>query len=221
MASFVFPPISVASTLPPDAATETTLAAIDAKLAALQSTTDDIAPASVPPVASLLYGYQTSGANWDRIRVTGDNADAVGTAATGHMNAMAHGMMFNGTTWDRIRGTISTGLLVNTGVTNVVDQIDSTPLLDVSSSNIPASASAPLQVVASSAAVIRKIVSVEDIGEFIGVYTGAPASEVLLCVLPLGGGEMEVNIPAATRISLRNMKNSAITSGFISLNLLG
>lgn len=138
MSQFIYPPISVAPVLPPDAATETTLLAIEAAL--------NLAPA---------------------------------------------------------------------------DQIDSTPLLDTSSSNIPASSSAPLQVVATSAAIIRKIISVEDIGEFIGVYTGAPASEVLLCVLPLGGGEMEVNIPASTRLSLRNMKNSAITTGFIALNFLG
>jgi hypothetical protein len=111
--------------------------------------------------------------------------------------------------------------IASVGSPTVVDQIDSTPLLDVSSSNIPASASLPLQVVASTAALVSKIVSVEDIGEFIGVYTGPASSEVLLCVLPLGGGEMQVQIPASTRISLRHMKNSAITSGFISLNLLG
>lgn len=104
---------------------------------------------------------------------------------------------------------------------NVVDQIDTTPLLDTSSTNIPASASNPVAVIASTAATAYKIVSVEDIGEYIGLYTGAAMSEVLLCVLPLGGGEIDVNIPAGTRISLRNMKNAAISSGFIALNLVG
>jgi len=102
----------------------------------------------------------------------------------------------------------------------VVDQLD-VLLLDTSSTNIPASASLPLQVVASTAAVVRKIVQIDDIGEFIGVYTGAAASEVLLAIMPLGGGEMEVNIPASTRISLRNMQNSAISTGLISINFLG
>lgn len=101
------------------------------------------------------------------------------------------------------------------------DQIDTTPLLDTSSTNIPASGSSPLEVVASSAGHISKIVSVEDIGEFIGVYTGGSGSEVLACVLPLGGGEIAVNIPISTRISIRNMKNAAISSGFIALNLIG
>jgi hypothetical protein len=103
----------------------------------------------------------------------------------------------------------------------VVDQIDSTPLLDTSSTNITASTGNPVTMVASSAAVIKKIVSVEDIGEFFGIYTGVALSEVLLCVLPLGGGEIEVNIPIATRISIRHMKNTAITSGYIALNFLG
>lgn len=101
-----------------------------------------------------------------------------------------------------------------------VDQLD-TPLLNTASTNIPASASLPLQVVASTAAAVYKLVSVEDIGEFIGVYTGAVSSEVLLCVMPLGGGGMLVNIPISTRVSLRNMKNAAISSGFIAMNLLG
>lgn len=109
----------------------------------------------------------------------------------------------------------------NSSRLSVVDQIDTTPLLSVASSNIPASASSPLQIVASLAANVYKVISVEDIGEFIGLYTGAAASEVLNCVLPLGGGEVEVNIPAGTRISLRNMKNAAITTDFIALNFLG
>ncbi len=112
---------------------------------------------------------------------------------------------------------------IDTKVTRltVVDQIDTTPLLDVSVTNIPASASAPVQVVASLAAQVYKVISVEDIGEFIGLYTGAASSEVLAAVLPLGGGEVEVSIPAGTRISLRNMKNAAIVSDFIAINFLG
>lgn len=103
----------------------------------------------------------------------------------------------------------------------VIVQIDTTPLLDCASTNIPASSGNPVTVVASLAAAAKKIVSVEDIGEYIGLYTGVALSEVLYCVLPLGGGEIEVNIPIATRISLRAMKNTAITSSSIALNFLG
>lgn len=104
---------------------------------------------------------------------------------------------------------------------DVVDQIDATPVLDTSSTNIPGSASLPLEVVASTAARVRKITSVEDVGEFIGLYIGAATSEVLLAVLPLGGGDLEVDIPASTRISLRAMGASAISTGSIALNLQG
>lgn len=104
---------------------------------------------------------------------------------------------------------------------DVVDQIDTTPLLDTSSTNIPASSSSPLEIVASSAAVIKKIITVEDIGSFIGLYTGPASSEVLKAVLPLGGGEVELNIAAGVRISLRAMENSAINSGKIAINFLG
>lgn len=112
---------------------------------------------------------------------------------------------------------------ISTGTTKlgVIDQIDTTPLLDVSLSNIPASANPPLQIVASLAANCRKILSIDDIGEYIGLYIGGVGAEVLYCIMPLGGGEMEVNIPAASRISLRNMKNSAIVSDFIAINFLG
>lgn len=104
---------------------------------------------------------------------------------------------------------------------DVVDQIDTTPLLDVSSNNIPASASLPLQVVASLAADVQEVQSIEDIGEFIGLYVGAASAEVLKCVLPLGGGNVKVNLSSGDRISLRNMKNAAITTDFISINFIG
>ncbi len=103
----------------------------------------------------------------------------------------------------------------------VIDQIDTTPLLDTASTNIPASSGNPVQVVASLAAAAKKIISVEDIGEYIGLYTGPALGEILYCILPLGGGEMQVSIPAATRISLRAMNNTAITSSKIALNFLG
>lgn len=103
----------------------------------------------------------------------------------------------------------------------VVDQIDTTPLLDTSSTNIPASSGNPVTIVASLAANVTKLLSVEDIGEYIGVYTGVALSEVLVGVLPLGGGEINIEIPAATRVSLRAMENVAISSGKIAINFIG
>lgn len=104
---------------------------------------------------------------------------------------------------------------------DVVDQIDTTPLLSVAVTNIPKSSSLPVQVVASLAADTKKLIIVEDIGEFIGLYTGAAASEVLKAVLPLGGGEFDLELMAGTRVSLRHMKDTDITSDYISINFLG
>jgi hypothetical protein len=104
---------------------------------------------------------------------------------------------------------------------DVVDQIDTTPLLDTSSTNIPGSGSSPVQVVATLAANVKRILVVEDIGEYYGLYTGAAASEVLKCVIPLGGGEVPVEINSGTRISLRSMTTTAISTGKIAINFLG
>lgn len=108
----------------------------------------------------------------------------------------------------------------NTALT-VVDQIDTTPLLSVASSNIPASSANSLQIVASLAAAVKRVQTVEDIGEFLGLYSGPVATPTLLCVLPLGGGEVDVAIPAGTLVSIRHMKNTAITADYIAINFLG
>jgi hypothetical protein len=104
---------------------------------------------------------------------------------------------------------------------DIVDQIDTTPLLDTSSTNITASSGNPVEIVSSLAADVKKITIVEDIGSFIGIYTGAALSETLKAVLPLGGGELDLQIASGTRISLRAMENTAISSGKIAINFQG
>jgi len=102
-----------------------------------------------------------------------------------------------------------------------VDFIDTTPLLDVSSSNIPASANTPLTIVLSLAAAVKKLQWQDDVGEFIGVYSDPTGTPVLQTIIGPGGASAEVDIAAGTRIGLRHMKNSAITSGFIAITFLG
>lgn len=108
----------------------------------------------------------------------------------------------------------------NTQPLDVVDQLDST-LVDTSSTNIPGNASLPVEVVASLASDVKKIIVVEDIGEYYGVFTGPASSEVLKAVVPLGGGEVECEIASGTRISLRSLTTSAINSGSVAINFLG
>lgn len=120
---------------------------------------------------------------------------------------------------DTIIASVAT-IAANTALT-VVDQIDTTPLLDVSLSNIPASSASSLQIVASLAAAVKRVQTIEDIGEYLGLYSGPVATPTLLCVLPLGGGEVDVAIPAGTLVSIRHMKNTAITADYIAINFLG
>ena len=108
----------------------------------------------------------------------------------------------------------------------VVDVFD-TPLLNVNGAGpIPRSSTlgvgARLEVVASLTATCSKITIAEDIGEYIGIYTGAINAEVLKCVLPLGGGEMSIDLPAGARISIGHMKDVDLsTNTFMAITFLG
>lgn len=107
-------------------------------------------------------------------------------------------------------------------IASVKDTVDVISPIDVSSSNIPASASLPLEIIASTSADMTKIQTIEDVGEYIGLYTGAAASEVLVAILPIAGGEVDISAPAGTRLSIRHMKNTAIsTATFFAANLIG
>jgi len=104
---------------------------------------------------------------------------------------------------------------------SIVDFLD-TPLLDASSTNIPASASSPLQVVASLAAATHLIKIADTTGAFIGVYTGAAASEVLRGIINPGmDGTLPFSFPAGTRVSIRNLENTALSAGNLVMQFLG
>lgn len=103
---------------------------------------------------------------------------------------------------------------------DVVDFLD-TPLLVASSTNIPASASSPVTVVASLAAPVKRIRALWDGTAFIGVYSDPAGSPVLEAIVSGTANEIDVYIPAGTVIGLRNMANAAINSGNFALNFLG
>lgn len=102
-----------------------------------------------------------------------------------------------------------------------VDFIDAAvgPLLDTSVNAIPSGSF--LELVATTAAPIKKIQVVDEIGEFMALYTGAAASETLLCGLGLGGSLIDVDIPAGTRISIASLSGSPINAGRMFINFLG
>lgn len=105
---------------------------------------------------------------------------------------------------------------------DVVDFIDTTQVLDTSSTNITASSGNPVQIVSTLAANVKKIRVNDTTGKFIGVYTGAALSEVLQCVVGPGmDGDIEVKMNSGERVSLRHMSNSAIASGEICIQFYG
>lgn len=93
-------------------------------------------------------------------------------------------------------------------------------LFDASITTIPRSSLNAVQVVSSLSATINKIQIIEDIGEFMALYSNATRTN-LLCFLPLGGGEVEVSINAGVPIFIGHLKDTNIVSGNIAINFLG
>lgn len=119
--------------------------------------------------------------------------------------------------------TSLTGILAELNLTPV-DFIDVAigPVIDASINNIPASAGAFLEVVLALAAEVHAINIQDTVGAYIGIYTGAPAAEVLAYVgQPGQDGIIPLNIPAGTRVSIRNMANVALSSGEYNIVFLG
>jgi len=113
-------------------------------------------------------------------------------------------------------------LRVNPVAFDVVDFLDTNPVLDTSTTNIPASSGSPLTAVASLAAAVKKIKTQDTTGFYIGIYTGAAASEVLQLVSGPGeDGIIDVAMAAGERVSLRHMKNTAISTGEYCLQFIG
>ena len=87
-------------------------------------------------------------------------------------------------------------------------------ILDTSTTNIPSGTQLTVATLAND---IYEIQTVEDIGEFIGVYAGS----TLKAILPLGGGSVKINLPSTTVVKLASFSGTAISSGNMAINFLG
>lgn len=104
---------------------------------------------------------------------------------------------------------------------DIVDFMD-TPLLEASSTNIPASAGTPVTVVSSLASDVKAIQFQDTTGEYIGIYSDPSGSPVLEAIINPGSDTViRLELASGTEIGLRNMKNSAITVGDLALQFLG
>lgn len=99
----------------------------------------------------------------------------------------------------------------------VVAQVSA--LVDCSSTNIPASGA--LTLLTSTVDNMYKFQVIEDIGEYMALCTGSIGSEVAFAALPLGGGEVFFYVPSGTRVSIKSLNGSNITSGKLILNAYG
>lgn len=91
-------------------------------------------------------------------------------------------------------------------------------LIDAGTTTINGSAGATVEIDASCP-VIKKIQALDTTGYYLVLYTGASGSEVMKCIFGPGADyTIPVDIPAGTRLSIRNLDTTSITSGKIVLN---
>ena len=87
-------------------------------------------------------------------------------------------------------------------------------ILDCSTTNIPSGTQLTVATLSND---VYEIQTVEDIGEFMGIYAGSN----LKAILPLGGGSVKINLPSTTVVKLASFSGTAISSGNIAINFLG
>lgn len=94
---------------------------------------------------------------------------------------------------------------------------------DYASVNLPGNATAPLQLVASLSANVKKVSVWDTGGSPFELMIGAATVETRKMVFgPGADGEYEVDIPSGTRVSVRRLDSaSALAVGDITINFLG
>jgi len=106
-----------------------------------------------------------------------------------------------------------------------VNQLDVVETIynDFSSSNLPGSASSPLQLVASLSSAVSKIQIADTGGNFMEIMSGGSGSEVREALIgPGSDSTIELSLPSATRVSIRRIDStSAASVGAIAINFIG
>lgn len=100
---------------------------------------------------------------------------------------------------------------------------DPPQVIDTSVTPIPANSSNPLQVIANTGLNIGLGISFNDTtGTLIGVFIGSAGQESLACIIGNGlSGQAWGRIPPYSRVSLRSMSSSSITSGLLQGTIFG
>lgn len=197
------PVSAVALPLPAGAATEATLSALNAKVTAVNT--------GAVTISSALPSGTNNIGDVDVLTLPSIPA---GTNNIGDVDVL---------TLPSIPSGSNTIGKVDVNTLSVVDLIDSTGILDTSSTNIPGSGGNPQQIVSSLAAGVKKLQILDTTGGFIGLYTGAALSEVLQLVIGPGSDQtIEHTIASTTRISVKRLDSTtALSSGILAINFIG
>lgn len=185
----------------------------------------DVLSSALPTGASTLAEQQTQTTSLqlldDAVATTGAAITAKGFAAVGTDGTNARIVKTDS------NGELQVDVLTMPAITptylDVVDFIDTNNLIDTSSTNIAGSGSSPTQIVASLAADVKKVQFMDTTGAFIGLYTGAAASEVLQAVFGPGSDvTTEVQLTSGQRVSLKRLDSAtAISTGIVAINFCG
>lgn len=191
------------SALPAGAATEATLSALNGKVTACNTGAVTISSSALPAGA----------ATETTLSALNTKIPAQGQAL---MAASVPVVIASNQTAIPVSGSFSAA------ANSVVDLLDAN-ILDTSSTNIPGSASSPVQVVASLAATVKALQLLDTTGAFVGVYVGGVGSEVLKLVMGPGSDQtIEHAIPSGSRVSLKRLDSTtAVSSGIVAINFLG
>lgn len=170
---------------------------------------------------SMITELQSVNTNLGQIEGYTDGLEALATSLNGYVDEL-EGYVDGLETLVTSTNTKLDSVITGVDKLAIVDFRDTTPFLDTSVTNIPASGSSPLTIIASLAARTYKLRAADTTGQWIGVYSDPAGTPALICILNPGmDGEIEVDIPAATVIGLRNMANAAISTGELMIHFLG
>ena len=153
---------------------------------------------------------------------TGASTAALQTAGNADLSTLA-GTVSGSEIQADIVGPLPAGSNTIGAVTIAALDVVETVYNDNSSSNIPGNASLPLQLIASTSAQVRKIQVADTGGAFYELMSGAAASEVREALIGPGSDQtLEIDLAAATRLSIRRVDDAAaLSAGSLALNLIG
>lgn len=206
-------PVSAASLpLPTDAATQTTLAALNAKVTAVNTGAVVVSSSALPTGAAT----EVTLASIDS-KITAVNTGAVVVSGALPAGANTIGAVTQSGTW-----TVQPGNTANTTawlVRQVGKSVVTTIRNDYTSTAV--TTGAWVELIASTSALITELDIFDSSGSTLELGIGAAASEArLILVTPGGNGKLPVAINAGTRISIRAVSGNA-SVGELDINFFG